>query len=169
MTDGAVGNEIREEDDQNLTGETTNHISKTTNVDTENAVDTQNHQNNNAYRNNRSTRSGSNGHMRPTNSANNNGTTNRNLQQQQQQQQCQQHKPRPKPNDNMRNIGTWSNEQIGKNGTKKQAAECPTNIEDWENNEEEWDGDLSKTQIYTATNTQKFKQDSSADQNESTK
>jgi hypothetical protein len=48
----------------------------------------------------------------------------------------------------MRDIGTWSNEQIPK-GTKRNQ----TNNE--EDNEEEWQGDLTQTQIFTATNQRK--------------
>lgn len=59
-------------------------------------------------------------------------------------------------NDNMRDIGTWSNEQIS---DKKQfAAANRKNLsgnqgnkkEEWDN-EEEWQGDLSQTQIFTAS------------------
>ncbi len=50
--------------------------------------------------------------------------------------------------DNMRDIGTWSNEQIAKGPKRNQA----NNEED---NEEEWQGDLTQTQIFTATNQRK--------------
>jgi hypothetical protein len=126
------------------------------------------HSQNNNYRNNRTIRgtSGNNGHMRRNISANSANVNRNNTQQQQQQQQQQ--KPRTKPNDNMRNIGTWSNEQIGKNDGRKPLSEWSNN-EDWENNEEDWDGDLSKTQIYTSTNVQKVKQNDSTDAGEDPK
>jgi hypothetical protein len=48
----------------------------------------------------------------------------------------------------MRDIGTWSNEQISKGLKRNQ-----TNNE--EDNEEEWQGDLTQTQIFTATSQRK--------------
>lgn len=66
--------------------------------------------------------------------------------------------PPPRRSDNMRDIGTWSNEQAAQRGhpqrgntrfaqqqqTKSAAAD------EWEN-DEEWQGDLTKTQIFTSS------------------
>jgi len=56
----------------------------------------------------------------------------------------------------MRDIGTWSNEQIAKGPKRNQA----NNEED---NEEEWQGDLTQTQIFTATNQRKESNENKAD------
>lgn len=60
-------------------------------------------------------------------------------------------------NDNMRDIGTWSNEQISSDkkqfaaGNRKNLGPNQGNKKDEWDNEEEWQGDLSQTQIFTAS------------------
>ena len=68
--------------------------------------------------------------------------------------------------DNLRDIGTWTNEQADRNkshnrqqrfNANKQsggAMNANKSVEDWEN-EEEWQGDLTKTQIFTSSNQKK--------------
>jgi hypothetical protein len=69
--------------------------------------------------------------------------------------------------DSLRDIGTWTNEQADRNkshnrqqqrfNANKQsggAMNANKSVEDWEN-EEEWQGDLTKTQIFTSSNQKK--------------
>lgn len=87
---------------------------------------------------------------------------------------------RPTKDDNLRDIGTWSNEQADKNSSNRSSSShkpahfnqqqqpAPNNRrfnpktgavnmkqnDDWEN-EEEWQGDLTQTQIFTASTQKK--------------
>ncbi len=60
-------------------------------------------------------------------------------------------------NDNLRDIGTWSNEQAVRPG-RGGARGVRQNHDDWDNQEEEWQGDLSKTQIFTSSKQQQQQQ-----------